>query len=103
MRRCFLLRDYFFEDSINDAIRVVRISATAVASNFKIMLWPFFSFFWIGSFSAVFCLIGVLLMASGDMVAEVWKKHSINFTDTMRYQQAWVNPNVKTANFALQR
>ena len=86
----------FLRTVINDAIRVVRISATAVASNFKIMLWPFFSFFWIGSFSAVFCLIGVLLMASGDMVAVGLQESALaNFTDTMTTSKN--NPNVSTA------
>ena len=43
------------------------------------MLWPLFSFFWIGAASALFCLIGVLLMASGDMVAFM-KKSAANIT-----------------------
>jgi solute carrier family 44 (choline transporter-like protein), member 2/4/5 len=79
----FLCLIIFLKSAIDDAIRVVKISATAVASNFSVMLWPLFSFFWIGAASALFCLIGVLLMASGDMVAVAMQDSAGNFTATV--------------------
>ena len=59
----------FVRRQINDAIRVVKISAMAVGSNPKIVLWPLFSFFWVGVSSVVFTIIAILLMSSGDMIA----------------------------------
>jgi choline transporter-like protein 2/4/5 len=76
----FLCLIIFLKGAIDDAIRVVKISATAVSSNFAVMLWPLFSFFWVGVFSALFCLIGVLLMASGDMVAVGLQNTAANWT-----------------------
>lgn len=60
----------FLRSAIVDAIRVIRISAKAVTKNASILMWPLFSFFWIGVFSAMFCIIGVLLMSSGDMIVQ---------------------------------
>ena len=55
----------FLRKNIVDAVRIIRISAMAVASNAFIMLWPLVSFLFIGIFSAGFCIIGVLLLSSG--------------------------------------
>lgn len=60
----------FLRSAIVDAIRVIRISAKAVTKNASILMWPLFSFFWIGVFSAMFCIIGVLLMSSGNMIVQ---------------------------------
>lgn len=58
----------FLRSTIVDAIRVIRISAKAVTKNCSILLWPLVSFFCIGVVSALFCMIGVLLMSSGEMI-----------------------------------
>jgi hypothetical protein len=70
----------FLRSTIVDAIRVIRISAKAVTKNCSILLWPLVSFFCIGVVSALFCMIGVLLMSSGEMIQS---KIIGNSTDSM--------------------
>jgi hypothetical protein len=69
----------FLRSTIVDAIRVIRISAKAVTKNCSILLWPLVSFFCIGVISALFCMIGVLLMSSGKMI----ESKLANNTDSM--------------------
>lgn len=63
---CIIL---FVRKAINDAIRIVKISATAVGANCKIVFWPLFSFLIVGLSSLLFAVVAVLLMSSGDMIA----------------------------------